>query len=111
MEFCECGSYLFKKEILKEDNEKKLYYYCKNCDYQKSCDNYKVYSKIYKKDNNINNNEKLNKIKINDKTLPDIKIRCKKCKKINENKYELHYMNNSYYKNIICKNCFTNWLN
>jgi|TARA_B100001971_G_scaffold145311_1_gene134420 DNA-directed RNA polymerase subunit M/transcription elongation factor TFIIS len=110
MEFCNCGSYLFKKEIIKEDT-KKLIYYCQCCNYQKDCQNYKIYSKIYKNNNNIINNDiEKNRMKLNDQTLPSIKIKCKKCKKINENKYEIHYINNSYHRNIICKNCYTNWL-
>jgi hypothetical protein len=115
MEFCECGNFLFQREILitTDDptvNKKKLIYYCQCCDFKKDCENYKIYSKIYKNNNIINNNKNKNKMKLNDKTLPSIKIKCKKCKKINENKYEIHYMNNSYHRNIICKNCHTNWL-
>ena len=110
MKFCDCGSYLFKKEIINKENKKELNYYCKCCDYQDLCDDYKIYSKIYKNNNMINNDKEINKLKINDKTLPEIKIKCKKCKKTNENKYEIHYTNNSYHRNIICKKCYTNWL-
>jgi hypothetical protein len=110
MEFCICGNYLLKKEII-ENTEKKLILYCSCCNYQTYTTNYQIFSKNYKNQNNIisNNNIEYNKIKINDKTLPNIIMKCKKCKKISNNKYELCYINNSYHRNIICSKCYNNF--
>ena len=110
MEFCDnCFNFLFTKE-LKENSNKKLYYYCKKCNFQKECTNYLIFKKTYKKINITEKDLYNNQLKVNDKTLPTIKVKCNHCKKINENKYEILYENNYYKKLIICINCF-NFIN
>lgn len=109
MEFCDnCYNLLFTKEVLNNSN-KKLIYYCNKCEYQKDCNNFLILNKKYKNINkNLNTNIINNKIKVNDNTLPTINIKCNYCKKINNNKYEIKYYDNSYHKHIICINCYKN---
>ena len=110
MEFCDnCFNFLFTKEI-NEDNEKKIIYYCKKCNFKKECKNFLIFKKTYKKIKKGKDELYDNKLKVNDKTLPIIKIKCNHCKKINENKYQILYENNYYKKIIICINCF-NYIN
>lgn len=107
MDFCDnCFNYLFTKEII-NNNEKKIIYYCKKCNFQKDSNNFVIFKKTYK----TNINKKLdtiesNKIKVLDDTLPNIKVKCNHCKQSNNNKYEIKYYNNSYWKEIICINCY-----
>lgn len=109
MDFCDnCFNLLFTKEIL-QDNNKKLIYYCNNCDFQKDCNNFLILKRKYKNTNKTYNNDiDYNKILINDNTLPTVNIKCNHCKKKNNNKYEIKYYDNSYHKHIICINCFKN---
>lgn len=109
MDFCDsCFNLLFTKEIL-IDNNKKLVYYCKKCDFQKDCNDFLILKRKYKNTNKKSNNDiETNKIKINDMTLPTINIKCNHCKKKNNNKYEILYYDNSYHKNIICISCYKN---
>jgi len=110
MEFCEnCKNYLFLKEQ-KVNNHKSLYYYCKDCDFQKECINNKISFKRYKfEDTKIVDNVFMNKYKINDVTLPRKVSKCNKCKKTNNNVYEVKYLNNCYNLNIICSSCHHNF--
>ena len=108
MDFCDnCFNYLFTKEIM-DDNNKKIIYYCKKCNFNKKCDDFIIFKKTYKNINKKINNIKLNEIKVLDDTLPIIKIKCNNCKQTNDNKYEIKYYNNSYWKEIICINCYNN---
>lgn len=110
MDFCNnCNNYLSLKEIL-ENDERILYYYCNKCEIKKQCLIKKISFKKYKIDNDIKNEVFLNKYKVKDKTLPQKYCKCPKCKKMNNNRYEVHYKNNSYNINIICKNCFNNFI-
>jgi DNA-directed RNA polymerase subunit M/transcription elongation factor TFIIS len=111
MEFCDnCFNFLFIKEI-KENNLKKIIYYCKKCNFIKDCNNNRIMLKKYNNEKKIMNNTTINKLKTKDITLPTIKSKCNFCKKININKYEIKYYNNSYHKNIICINCYKNKIN
>lgn len=109
MDFCDnCFNILFIKEVLLENNNKKLIYYCNKCDFTKDCNNFLILKKKYKNTNKLKNDPGDNKIKINDRTLPTINIKCNHCKKKNNNKYEIKYYDNSYHKHIICINCYKN---
>lgn len=111
MDFCDnCKNHLSVLEI-SENNERVLYYYCKKCNVKKQCFNNKVSFKKYKMDNNhTNDTQHINKYKAQDCTLPIKHCKCPKCKKINNNRYEVKYVNNSYNLNIICKNCHENFI-
>ena len=109
MEFCKnCKNYLFLKEC-KVNGDRKLIYYCKQCDFSKDCIDNKISFKIYKKTDNLENDSYLNKFKVTDLTLPRKTTKCPKCKKTNNNVYEVKYFNNSYNLNIICKHCHHNF--
>ena len=112
MEFCEnCKNYLFLKEQ-KINDKRTLYYYCKCCEFQKECDNNKISFKRYKfEEQKTDENNHMNKYKTNDMTLPRKSTKCPKCKKTNNNVYEVKYLNNCYNLNMICSNstCHHNW--
>lgn len=109
MEFCNnCKNYLsFKEDLI--DNKRNLYYYCNKCDYKKKCNINKITFKNYKIKQKLSSDIYLNKYKVNDKTLPKKVSKCKKCNKINNNPYELKYINNLYKMNIICIKCYNNF--
>lgn len=108
MDFCvNCKNYLYLKEMKIED-DRKLFFYCKKCDFKKECLNNKISFKIYR-NTDITIENHLNKFKINDNTLPKKNCKCPKCKKTNLNPYETKYFNNSFNLNIICKNCCHNF--
>lgn len=110
MEFCDnCKNYLYLKEC-KHEGDRKLFYHCKKCDFQKECGNNKISFKIYKQTKNDNNDSYLNQSKVTDNTLPKKHCKCPNCKKINNNPYERKYINNSFQLNVICKKCFHNWI-
>ena len=111
MEFCEsCKNYLFLKEE-KVDNKRQLFYYCRGCDFKKQCVNNKISFKRYNFDSNKNDDTSyMNKYKVNDLTLPKKTCKCPKCKKTNNNVYEVKYINNCYNLNVICSYCFHNWV-
>lgn len=111
MEFCNnCKNYLFLKEE-KVNTQRKLYYYCKNCDFKKECLNNKILFKRYKFDEEkIEDNSYINKYKVSDITLHKKNTKCPKCKKINNNVYEVKYLNNSYNLNFVCSNCYHSWI-
>ena len=109
MEFCEnCKNYLYFKEYL-INNNRKLFFYCKKCDYKKECNLKKITFKNYKVKKKIKKDNFLNKYKIHDNTLPKKISKCKYCHKINNNPYEIVYTNNIYNMNIICINCKKNF--
>jgi DNA-directed RNA polymerase subunit M/transcription elongation factor TFIIS len=104
MEFCDnCFNFLFTKEVI-DNNKKNIIYYCKKCNFKKTCNNYLIFKKTYK--NIIKTSNDNNRIIVEDKTLPTIKIICNNCKKTNDNKYKISYYDNSYHKKIICINCY-----
>ena len=110
MEFCEdCKNYLFLKEQ-KINNKRTLCYYCKGCNFQKECQNNKISFKRYKfEDKKNDENSFMNKYKTEDVTLPRKQCKCSKCKKTNNNVYEVKYLNNCYNLNVICSSCFHNF--
>ena len=109
MEFCvTCKNYLYLKEQ-KVEEKRTLFYYCKKCEYKKECVNKKISFKIYKKTDNTVKDSYMNKYKVTDKTLPTKHTKCQKCKKTNDNPYEVKYSNNCYNLNVICSKCHHNW--
>jgi DNA-directed RNA polymerase subunit M/transcription elongation factor TFIIS len=109
MEFCnKCENYLYYKEYIVNDI-RKLFYYCKKCNYKKECENKQIILKTYKTKKKILKEDYLNYYKIQDKTLPRKLTKCKHCHKKNNNPYEVKYINNLYTMNLICVNCKKNF--
>ena len=108
MEFCnECNNLLLIRQYNNNNLEKKLIYYCNQCNFEKKCDEICIYKKVYK---NNDKNNLLNKHQIHNNTLPSAKIKCPECKKINNNNYIILYKNNSFKINYICKKCCFSWI-
>jgi DNA-directed RNA polymerase subunit M/transcription elongation factor TFIIS len=111
MEFCNnCKNYLFLKEE-KYNNQRTLFYYCKNCEFKKECLDNKILFKRYNfDDEKIEDNNYINKYKVHDITLHKKNTKCPKCNQIKKNTYEVKYLNNSYNLNFICSKCFHSWI-
>jgi DNA-directed RNA polymerase subunit M/transcription elongation factor TFIIS len=94
MDFCSnCDNYLIIKEINLE-GKRCLYYYCMSCSFKKECKKHKIKTNNYT--SHSIDKSYLNTFKANDKTLPRKISKCQKCKKKNNNVYEIKYFNNCY---------------
>ena len=103
MQFCKnCNNYLY----ITEDRElKKLYNYCKKCDYKKETNNTCIYKIRY--DKNIEIEPYINHKYINDDpTYPTKNIECPECKKKNNNAF---YQCNDLSIIFVCKKCKHKW--
>jgi DNA-directed RNA polymerase subunit M/transcription elongation factor TFIIS len=110
MEFCKsCNNILLIRQYIDSETDiKQLIYYCEQCNFEKNCNETCVYKKTYKQNNKTSVNL-LNKNQVNDPTLPTMKIKCPKCKKVNINPYTISYTNNAFRINLICKKCYFSW--
>lgn len=106
MKFCNnCKNHMTITEQ-KINKVRNIYYICKQCNSTQPTQNYNIFKKIYKKENNKNwvRNPEFSVI---DLTLPKKHVKCTSCKKFNDNVY---YQNNNLTITIVCSNCKHVWI-
>ncbi len=102
MEFCKnCDNFLYIKE---NPEQRKIFSYCKSCDYQKEASNNCIFRKKYKKNESAPfiNHQYIN----NDPTYPTKNVKCPKCKTVNTCAY---YQCQNLSIIIVCSKCYHNW--
>jgi DNA-directed RNA polymerase II subunit RPB9 len=102
MEFCKnCNNYLYIKE---DTEQRKIFSYCKLCNYQKETIDTCIFKKKYKKSDSHPhiNHQYMNE----DPTYPRMNTKCSKCKTEGSNAY---YQCKNLSIVIVCANCHHNW--
>ena len=88
-------------------NQRNIFHICKQCDYIQPTNNYNIFQKNYKHDENKKGMIVNPEYSIYDNTLPRKNTVCPCCKKRNENVY---YQNNDLTITLICCNCTKQWI-
>ena len=102
MEFCKnCNNYLYIKE---DTEQRKIFSYCKLCNYQTETTDTCIFKKTYKKSDSRPhiNHQYMNE----DPTYPRMNIKCSKCKTEGNNAY---YQCKNLSIVIVCANCCHYW--